>query len=77
MRIGTKLGKTFVSYGKSGVYISRWIGGIRLSHFEVRKKKPKTVEDDVLEKVEGYKQEKLGRQALYWIIGIVVVLFLI
>jgi hypothetical protein len=39
VRIGKKIGKTFVSYGKSGVYVSRWIGGIRVSHFERTKKK--------------------------------------
>jgi len=80
VRIGTKIGKTFVSYGKSGVYISRWIGGIRVSHFEAKKKgrhKPEKVEEDILQKVERYKKENLGKQALYWFVGIVVVLLLI
>ena len=44
-RIGTKIGKkTFVSLGKSGTYISTWIGGFRISKFTPSKRtkaKPK------------------------------------
>lgn len=43
IRIGRKIGKkTFVSLGKSGTYISTWIGGYRLSKFTPSKKSKKT-----------------------------------
>lgn len=39
IRIGRKIGKnTFVSFGKSGTYVSTWIGDTRVSKFTPRKK---------------------------------------
>jgi hypothetical protein len=41
MRIGRKIGKSFVSFGKSGTYVSTWIGGWRLSNFSPAKRNKK------------------------------------
>ena len=43
IRIGKKIGKkTFVSLGKSGTYVSTWIGGYRFSKFNPSRKTKKT-----------------------------------
>ena len=65
MRIGTKIGKTFVSYGKNGVYASRWIGGVRVSHFFRNKKKVKKVQDVIEKPVPAPKPMSKGVKWFY------------
>ena len=77
MRIGTKIGKTFVSYGKSGVYISRWIGGVRVSHFEPYKKKLKHKDRTPTPKMskaelDEYTQKEIDKVKIGWKMGLVI-----
>ena len=40
-RVGKRFGKTYISIGKSGTYISRKVGDLRISHFKPAKRKTK------------------------------------
>jgi hypothetical protein len=61
MRVGTKLGKkTFVSIGKSGTYVSTWIGGLRFSKFSPKRKSKKTKEETIHSNVPVTTRETIG-----------------